>query len=182
MTLLGENGFEVVTVEAVALRAGVAKSTVYRRFPGKPELMLSVLQHSCQAKVDDVDTGSVTDDLVVVLESLHTALTTTDLGRALPAVVSAAARYPEVEAAHAAFVSIRRQVSLAAVRRGIERGELAADLDPDMLVDMVAGPVFHRVVINRRPVEDGWIRELVERAVRGCRPVLDGADRRGSAE
>ena len=48
-----------MTVEAVALRAGVAKSTVYRRFPGKPELLVTVLQHACQVPVADTDTGSV---------------------------------------------------------------------------------------------------------------------------
>jgi len=178
LEVLAESGFEGVTVEEVAQRAGVAKSTVYRRFPGKPELLVSVLNHACQEPVEEHDTGSVVDDLVAVAEGLVRSLRTSDLGRAVPAVVAAAARHPEVAEAHGAFVAGRRTVALAAVRRGIGRGELDPDVEPDMLVDMVVGPVFHRQLISRRPVDEAWIRSLVERAVRGCAPA-GGVDRSG---
>lgn len=170
LALLAESGFEGVTVEAVAQRAGVARSTVYRRYPGKPELLVSVLHHACGAPVDDPDTGSVVGDLVVVAEGLHRSLDTTDLGRALPAVIAAAAVHPEVARAHRTFVAGRRRVALASVRRGIERGEVDPDVEPDTLVDLVVGPVFHRHFVSGRPVTDGWITEVVERAVRGCTP------------
>jgi len=172
LTLLAESGFEGVTVEAVALRAGVAKSTVYRRFPGKPELLVTVLQHACQVPVEDADTGSVVGDLVAVADGLRRSLTDTELGRAMPAVVSAAARHPEVAEAHRSFVATRRAVAVGAVRRGIERGEVDPAVDPDTLLDMVVGPLFHRQLINRRPVTERWIHEVVARAVRGCAPVL----------
>src|SRR5690349_14566305 len=74
LAVLAESGFEGVTVEAVAARAGVARSTVYRRFPGKPELMVTVLQHACQAPVDDTDTGSVEEDLVAIAEGLRLSM------------------------------------------------------------------------------------------------------------
>ena len=74
-------------------------------------------------------------------------------------------------AAHKAFVSHRRQVMLAAVRRGIERGELEPDVDPDTLADMVVGPIFHRRFTGPRPVTDAWIREIVARAVRAFAPA-----------
>lgn len=178
LALLAEAGFEGVTVEAVAQRAGVARTTVYRRYPGKPELLVSVLAHECRASVDDPDTGSVVGDLTAIGEGLHRALTSTDLGRALPAVIAAAARHPEVAAAHRTFVASRRRVSLAAVARGIERGEIDPAVDPDTLVDLVVGPVFHRQYVSRRPVGEGWIAEIVTRAVRGCAPSAS-ASRRG---
>jgi AcrR family transcriptional regulator len=171
LALLAESGFDGVTVEAVAQRAGVARSTVYRRYPGKPELLVSVLQHACGATFDDPDTGSVVTDLVAVADALHHSLGTTDLGRALPAVIAAAAVHPEVAAAHRTFVSGRRRVALASVRRGIERGELDPEVEPDTVVDLVVGPVFHRHFVSRRPVTDAWIHEIVARAVRGCAPV-----------
>ena len=170
LEVLAESGFEGVTVEDVAQRAGVARSTVYRRFPGTPELLVTVLHHACQGRVDDPDTGSVLEDLLAVAEGLHRSLRSTDVGRALPAVVAAAARHPEVAEAHGSFVASRRRVALVAVQRGIERGEVDDDVEPDTLVDMVVGPVFHRHMISRRPIRAPWLRELVTRAVRGCSP------------
>ena len=57
------------------------------------------------------------------------------------------------------------------MRRGIERGEVDPDVEPDTLVDLVVGPVFHRHFVSRRPITDGWIAEIVARAVRGCAPA-----------
>jgi AcrR family transcriptional regulator len=172
LALLAESGFDGVTVEAVAARAGVARSTVYRRFPGKPELLVTVLQHACQAPVDDADTGSVVEDLLVVAQGLRHSLQSTELGRAIPSVIAAAARHPEVAEAHRTFVASRRKVSLAAVRRGIDRGEIDPEVDPDTLLDLVVGPVFHRQFVSRRPITDAWLRQIVTRAVRGCAPAL----------
>lgn len=171
LAVLAESGFEGVTVEAVAARAGVARSTVYRRFPGKPELLITVLAHSCQAAVADPDTGTVVADLETLALGLQHALSQTDLGRALPAVIAASACHPDVAAAHKAFVTHRRRVLLAAVRRGIERGEVAADVDPDTLADLVVGPIFHRRFTGPRPATEAWIREIVARAVRACAPT-----------
>jgi AcrR family transcriptional regulator len=177
LAVLAESGFEGVTVEAVAQRAGVARSTVYRRYPGKPELLVTVLQHSCGAPIDDPDTGSVVGDLTEVAEGLHRSLSSTDLGRALPAVIAAATQHPEVADAHRAFVTGRRRVALAAVRRGIERGEIDPDVEPDTVVDLVVGPVFHRHYVSRRPITDAWIGAIVTRAVRGCAPSASPPDR-----
>jgi AcrR family transcriptional regulator len=171
LALLAESGFEGVTVEAVAQRAGVARSTVYRRFPGKPELLVTVLAHSCRATVDDPDTGSVLGDLTAVAEALARSLGATDLGRALPAVIAAAAVHPDVADAHRTFVASRRRVALAAVARGIDRGEIDPEVDPDTVVDLVVGPVFHRQFVSRRPITGAWIAEIVARAVRGCAPT-----------
>jgi AcrR family transcriptional regulator len=170
LALLAESGFEGVTVEAVAQRAGVARSTVYRRFPDRAHLVESVLHQACQIPVVDPDTGSVGGDLVAIATGLRRVLTTTEFGRALPAVVAAAAGHAEVAEAHRAFVATRRRVSLDAVRRGVERGEVDPDLDPEVLIDMVVGPVFHRLFMSRRAVPDEWIAELVERSVRACAP------------
>ena len=169
--LLAESGFEGVTVEAVAHRAGVARSTVYRRFPDRTRLVEGVLHHACQVPVVEPHTGSVAGDLVVIATGLRRALTTTEFGRALPAVVAAAATNPEVAEAHSAFVATRRLVSLEAVRQGVERGEVDPEIDPEVLIDMVVGAVFHRIFMSRRPVTDEWIGELVERAVRACAPA-----------
>jgi AcrR family transcriptional regulator len=171
--LLAEAGFEGVTVEAVAQRAGVARSTVYRRFPDRTRLVESVLHHACQVPAVEPDTGSVGGDLLAVAKGLRRVLTATEFGRALPAVVAAAAGNPEVAEANRAFVATRRRVSLEAVARGVERGEVDPDLDPEVLIDMVVGPVFHRLFLSGRPVTDEWLAELVDRSVRACAPSGD---------
>lgn len=170
LTLLAESGFEGVTVEAVASRAGVARSTVYRRYPGKPELLVTVLQHACDDPAESHDTGSVVDDLVAVAEGIIRSFRSTELGQAIPSVISAAAHHPEIAEAYRTFVASRRRVSLAAVRRGMERGEIDPDVEPDMVVDLVVGPVFHRQFVSGRPITTAWLREIVSRAVRGCAP------------
>ncbi len=170
LTLLGETGFEGVTVEAVAARAGVAKSTVYRRYPGKPELLVEVIRQASCAPMVVPDTGTVEGDLVAIAEHLRQSFTRTDLGRALPAVVAAAARHPEVASAHRTYVSARRSVVIDAIERGIERGEIDPAVDPELLIDMIVGPLFHRAFVSRRPIDNALVVELVSRALRGAAP------------
>lgn len=162
-----EHGFEGVSVEAVAVEAGVAKSTIYRRYPTKAELLGAAAEHAAdRAGVTAVDTGSVEGDLAGLVRTLRGALRSTEFGRSVPAVIAAAACHPEMAAVHREFIARRRRGGIEAVRRGIERGELRPDTDPDVLVDMVVAPVFYRLFLSGAPTSDAWLDELIARAVR----------------
>jgi AcrR family transcriptional regulator len=170
LALLAEHGCGGVTVEAVAARAGVARSTVYRRFPSREELLVGVVRHEQSVPKGDVDTGSVERDLGLVAHRLAVALTETPFGRALPAILGATAARPELSEVRAEFLATRRAPAVAAVRRGIDRGELAAGTDPEQVVDLVSGPVFYRVLVRCEPVDPSWIDAHVASVLRAFAP------------
>jgi AcrR family transcriptional regulator len=170
LDLLAEHGFAGVTVEAVAARAGVAKSTVYRRYPSRSELLVGVVRHQQAVPKGDVDTGSVEDDLRLVVRRLAAALTETPFGRALPAILSATAGHPELRDVRAEFLTSRRAPAVAAVRRAVDRGELAAGTDPEQVVDLLSGPVFYRVFVRGEAVGEPWIDAHVNSVVRAFAP------------
>jgi AcrR family transcriptional regulator len=170
LDLLAEHGFAGVTVEAVAARAGVAKSTVYRRYPSRVELLVGVVRREQAVPKGDVDTGSIEEDLRLVARRLADALTGTPFGRALPAILSATAAQPELREVRAEFLATRRAPAIAAVRRAIDRGEVAAGSDPEQVVDLVSGPVFYRVFVRCEPVEQPWIDAHVTTVLRAFAP------------
>ena len=103
-------------------QAGVAKSTIYRRYTDKADLLLAAVECTTDGEGASPDTGSLADDLFVIAQHLRRVLTTTDAGKTLPATIAAMARYPALAQAHQAFLSRRRQAALTAVERGIARG------------------------------------------------------------
>jgi AcrR family transcriptional regulator len=175
LELLAEHGFAGVTVEAVAARAGVAKSTVYRRFPSRLELIIGVIRHELADPKEPVDTGTVAGDLGVIARRLVVALTRTPFGRALPAMLSATAAHPELHEVRLEFLASRRAPAVAAVRRALERGEIRPDARPDEVVDLLSGPVFYRVFVRGEPVGDAWIDGHVAAVLRAFAPQGDHA-------
>ncbi len=165
VALFADRGYEGLTIEAVAEQAGVAKSTIYRRYTDKADLLLAAVECSTDGESASPDTGSLADDLYLIAQHLRRVLTTTDAGKTLPATIAAMARHPALAEAHQAFLSRRRQAALAAVERGIARGDVAEHTDPDLLVDMVAGPIFYRTFVRRTEVDDLTLRELVDAVV-----------------
>ena len=79
-------------------------------------------------------------------------------------------RDPELAAAHRAFVAARRAEAAAVVRRGADRGEIRADTDADLLVDLVAGPIFYRVLVNDHSLDDHYVDGLVDAALLAFAP------------
>jgi len=166
---LGPGGF---TVDAVAARAGCGKATIYRRWPSRAHLMLETT-HLAGVDQFDPDTGSVEDDLVALLIELADKMANSQVGRLMAATIAEAAVNDETRAVYTEFVAERRVLPRAVVARGIERGELRPDIDPDVVIDMVSGPVFLRAFMSRGPLDDGVIRTIVA-------TVLDGARATGS--
>lgn len=163
---LGPSGF---TIEAVAARAGVGKATIYRRWRSRAALLLDTAHHRMELGVEDPDTGSLLEDLVVSLLPLGGKLRNTPAGRVLPAVMSEATVNPEMRELLTAFMADRRRLPEAIVERGIARGELPSDVDRELLLDVLGGTVFFRVLLSDRPVDEPVVRELVEAVLAGFR-------------
>jgi AcrR family transcriptional regulator len=164
--LFAEVGLEGLTVEGVAARAGVGKATIYRRYPGKVDLVVAAVRCFTQARQPPPDTGSTRSDFVALLDGLVTMLTTTPLGRALPILVASRTRVPELDLAYSEIVAEKRARSAAVIRRGIERGDLRADVDPEIVGDCYVSPIFYRFLITGAPLDAAFADEIVDATMR----------------
>ncbi|WP_208029469.1 TetR/AcrR family transcriptional regulator [Rhabdothermincola sediminis] len=164
-TLFGELGYGALTIEQVAARAGVARSTIYRRFPNKAELVMAALEAAMPAEPLVPDTGTLEGDLYQLGIGLRELLRSSQLGAILPAAMTARSTHPELAALHERFLRRRRRHAVDAVRRGIERGEVRADVDPELLIDLVVGPVFLRALLTGGRLDDRALRRLARAAV-----------------
>ncbi|MFN8039976.1 MAG: TetR/AcrR family transcriptional regulator [Acidimicrobiales bacterium] len=169
LDLFAECGFDGVTIEAVAQRAGVARSTVYRRYPCKADLLVDAAARLTDEVRTVPDTGTIEGDLLEVGRQLRHMLTATQVGRTVPAAIAAAARHPELATAHRAMVRQRRGEFKVVIARAVERDELPADVDADLLLDLVLAPLFYRVLLSGEPVTDRYLRRIVGSAVEGAR-------------
>jgi AcrR family transcriptional regulator len=160
-TVLANSGPAGFTVDAVAARAGVGKATIYRRWPSRAELLLETAKKAA-LDVRDPDTGSVRADLVFVLSALAVKLRLTDAGRLLPALMAEAAINPEMSRTLVTFVEERRQLTVDIVLRAIGRGDLPADTDARLLIDLCGAPVFYRTLVARQAVEPEDVEEMVD--------------------
>ncbi|NKR41534.1 TetR family transcriptional regulator [Rhodococcus hoagii] len=160
-----------LTVERIAEASGVHKTTLYRWWSGKPELVADAL-----ATLMDTgpvpDTGSTRDDLVQWLAGTVRNYAGSPLGVAMPALISDLARTPEGLAAfRGAFLAERRTNCVEVIDRGVARGDLPPDLDVDLFMDTLAGAVFYRQVVSGGLVD----ADLAERVVDLLLPSASGA-------
>lgn len=164
--VLCEEGFAGTSVEAVAERAGVGKATIYRRWPTREDLLLAAgaCMGGCAAAPD---TGSLRDDLVALVASLVSTLRTTPAGALLPAVVDEAARSPELRCRFDTFIDDRRAPVRHVLARAAARGELRAGVDHDVVVDLLSGPVFTRVLVTGGPLDDDLAGRIVDAVLAG---------------
>jgi AcrR family transcriptional regulator len=167
--LFADLGFDGVSIEAVAERAGVAKSTVYRRYPTKIDLVIASWHHCCPEDERPVDTGGGDGDLLAAAHRLRAVFTESRVGRAMPSALAAASRFPEFAEAHRAFVADRRAPVFAAVERGVARGELGPDTDPELLIDLVTGPIFYRAFKSGGGLTDPDLEAIVSHALASFR-------------
>jgi hypothetical protein len=107
------------------------------------------------------DTGRVEDDLRATARGLVHLLTDTAAGGAVRQIVAELDRNPELRRAHAEFIEGRRAGTVAAVRRGVDRGELAADTDPELVADLIGGPIFYRHLVSGARLDTAYADELV---------------------
>jgi AcrR family transcriptional regulator len=165
-------GFDALTLEAVASRAGVGKASIYRRYTCKVDLVAEVVAGLIETMEPAPDTGSTRADLFVVLQRLVHLLDTTPLGRALPVLIATRRRVPELDRALEAIVATKRAQNRAVVERGIARGDLRADADPDRVVETYLGPVFHRLLLTDQPIDTVFLCDVIDMTLRayGCPP------------
>lgn len=166
LDVMAEDGFEGLTMEGVAERAGVGKATVYRRWSSKPALVRAAVA-SFVSEIGLPDTGDVREDLLE-LEREAVAVYRGKPGRLMPGLVSAMALHPELaEAVREDFLRARRGALRTVLERGVERGELRADIDLELALDFLGGPLFYRLLITGGPLNDELAEGVVDVMLQG---------------
>jgi len=160
--LLGEVGFGSLSIEAVAARAGVGRPTVYRRWPSKLELVIDAVIRLAPP-VAHTTTEDARADLLQLVTRLITEMTSAPVGRAILALTGEADRHAELAQRLADDYLAPRREALAGILRGAaESGELRADVDIELLLDLVLGAPTYRWLTTGRPVDARSARSVVE--------------------
>jgi len=167
---LAEESYDALTIEGVAARAGCGKATIYRRWPSKSALVVDAIAGCKDGAFEPPDTGSVRDDLLAYVHGYLRSMRTSDVGRVMPALVGELARNDELAASfRERFVLPRRARVRETLGKGLERGELRADLDLDLVADTMVAVFQHRVLFTGMPIDDGLPARLVDLLWRGVK-------------
>jgi AcrR family transcriptional regulator len=148
LKLVAEHGVAGTTIEGVAAEAGVGKTTIYRRWESKTELILAAVSQMAPGG-EPPDTGSVPGDLKALADMQRKRLAGTGLLTVAPRVLAESLNDPELHQGYLGTVIEPNRLLIRTIfERGIERGELRADLDLEALVDILHGTVIYKILIS----------------------------------
>jgi AcrR family transcriptional regulator len=164
-TLMVETGIRGFSVREVARRSGIPKSSIYRRWPTRADLLAAVLERlSTNGRVKVPDTGSIRGDLIEMARNEIASLVESD--GVLPRVALEARDDPELAGVVQAAIDSRRQIGVPIFTRAVERGEVTGDVDAEAAMDLVLGSIWSRLVAHR-PLDSTHAPEIVDRALSG---------------
>jgi AcrR family transcriptional regulator len=161
LELIVEQGFAGLTMEGVAARAGVAKTTVYRRWDNKAALVIDAFLRAGRDPSVAPDTGSVRGDLLEMLRAfLHMVQSQGELVQAL---VAEQRRHPELaEAFRVTFLNQKKAAVREVLARGVARGEIPPHADLGLLADVGAALIWYRLSISGAPLDDDLPERIVD--------------------
>jgi len=174
LKILGKKGFSDFKIEEVAARASVGKATVYRWWPNKGALIADAFASSTTPRLRFPDTGSVYTDMSQQMRQLIKVFRSRR-GRIVSAILAAGQSDKDlIEAFRERFLWPRRREAYATLRRGMQRGELRKDLDPDLLLDSLYGPIYMRFLIQHDRLTPEFVDRLCALVLAGVRPAPKG--------
>jgi AcrR family transcriptional regulator len=166
--LLANPGAEALTIDAIAAEAGVGRQTIYRWWPSKGAVVADALARYAQVVVPGRDTGSFAGDLVAFFTDTFAGLENEVMADRLRQIVAEAQHDEHVARVLADFTAVRRAALRALLERGRSAGELAADADLDMLVDMAYGVLYYRLLVGHAPLDKKAARSLAAELARSA--------------
>ncbi|OLF16883.1 TetR/AcrR family transcriptional regulator [Actinophytocola xanthii] len=162
---LAAHGYRGLTVDGVAERSGVHRTTVYRRWGGVDGLVVDALDLAGEDGWQPPDTGGFAGDCRALAAEVHRSFADPAQGAASAAVVAASFQSPRAAEALRGFYADRNARSEVIVSRAVDRGELPAGTDAAAVVRAVVAPLFHRLFITREPLDAGVAEQAAEAAV-----------------
>jgi AcrR family transcriptional regulator len=165
--LLREVGLRAMTTEEIANRSGASKATIYKWWPNKYAVAFDAFLSEMMAESRDPDTGSAREDLTVIVRGLMHFYAGPS-GRVFAQLVGEAQTDPLIQKAlRANLVDPRRDLFRTIWERGVARGELRDDIDPEVALDLMIGPTLYRLLMGHAPLTDAAADALVDAFLRG---------------
>jgi AcrR family transcriptional regulator len=162
MDIAEERGFDRLSVESVAARAGVAKTTIYRRWPNVWAILMDAFIADVARLAPIEQRGSARETLAESIRLMARAFRGRQ-GKVLRSLLGRAQAEPGlVEAYWSRWVEPRRKLAREVIRLGVASGELRAGLDEDIVLDALYGALYHRLTIPYAPLSDGYVEALVD--------------------
>ena len=167
--LLLETGFGAVTVEKIAERAKVSKATIYKWWPNKAAVIMDGYLSAASARLPVPDTGSVMDDIMMHATNLANFLRSRE-GKVITELIGEGQFDAGLaEAYRTRFFAPRRQEARQLLERGVTRGQLKADLDIGITIDLLYGPIFYRLLITGDELNEAFVKYLITSAFEGIK-------------
>ena len=168
--LLQEKSVRDLTIEEVAKRAGVSKPTLYKWWPTKAALVMTLLHERIAARPEKLETPTAEEALRWRVRRLIVAFNGL-FGKVMADMIAEGQSEPSIlKELFAQHIGQRRAASISEVERGKVTGELAADVDPELLIDAIFAPVYFRLLVRNAPLTEAYGDALVSQVLRGFRP------------
>ncbi len=160
--LIGEVGFGRTSIEAIAERSGVARSTIYRHWSDRPELLMDAV--ACKITlIPSADTGELRPDLIVLISEVAKHLGSPEHGTMMMSLVAEARRDPKMAAVYERFTGARFARIKSILESAVSSGELGADIAVDQLAEDLMAPLFFRAFIRVAPLDEDFIESHIDR-------------------
>jgi AcrR family transcriptional regulator len=171
LELIAERGAHAFRTEDVAARAGVGKGAIYRRYRSKEELVTAAVAALVREEIAVPDTGSTRGDLLALMREAVELYRSSLPGRLMPKLIGAMADNQELaRAVRDGFLAVRRSALSEVLRRGVERGDLRSDLDLELALDVLGGPLFYRLLVTGGPLDEQLAEGVADLILRGFAP------------
>jgi AcrR family transcriptional regulator len=165
LAMLADGGYAGFRLEALAARAGVAKTTILRRWPSKAAVAAAAVERLALQTVDLPESGTLRGDLHALLTSAVTVFTHGE-GGFVPRLIRESGHHPEIADLLQTVIHTRRLAYRRVLGRAIARHELDPDVDQDLLIDLLIGPIWTRLLITRDPITPTLVDEIVDALTR----------------
>ena len=168
--LVEQGGYAAATIDAISARSGVAKTTIYRRWPSRPALVVDLLMNMA---AEAVPPPSGPEPLKALRKEMRGIASASDdlIGRLLTALLGEAQRDPEIRAALLdGLFRPRSAATGSVVRRAQKSGQMRKDVPSDVAVDLLVGPLFYRMFVQHRPLNDAFVCQVFRCVMTGLEP------------
>jgi AcrR family transcriptional regulator len=167
--LLAEKGYTATSIETIARRAGVGKATIYRRWRSKEKLVVELLSHVAAGVEPVPDLGDTRAELLRLVNEAIEYLTRTPTGGIIQGLASELSRNPTLSRLiRERVISLRRSEVGNVLQRGIERGDLRADIDAEIAHELLIGPAYYHLLLGGKRLDKQFAGRIVDAFLRGA--------------
>ncbi len=174
---LADVGYGAFTIESVAARAGVAKSTIYRHWPDKLSVIADAFETFHEQMVPSIDDTPPRERVERLIRHVAEIVVDSTFSRCIPALIEGAERAPRVREFHHRYSAERRQALIAVIAEGVASGDFPAYIDPELATLALLGTIFYRRLMSNEPFDPERASELVTAVLGASPPSEPGVER-----